>query len=569
MVVSHSPEDANCIIFANFLEHLLTSDGGHRESKSSLQTVTEVKTVLTYLGNNFADLLDRRKVRSFFHNYFDLKRKPGTSKHYISSLISFMDYGISDELIISDECNEQKFIAMRLRLCQWRKSYEKLIDNQKWMDEEDLMEVLITPEQIAVFQQGVEARSAVKLLGQVSSDPSFVPTTLEFTKIRDYILTTLALLNAHRSGVSANMTMDEFKRAKHEKTADKWIISVRKHKTYRKHGPAVVCLPSHEYNILCCYVDKIRPHINCNVHNVFTSFKGNSLESGGVSKQINAIWKRSGVYGEKRPPKKNVSTTVIRKLVTTLVHENHMEKAQPVADLLAHDVHTAKKSYRVRNRQKQAIAGSAAIQEAFQIKQPESSLESPRKRKWEAVEKNMLLSAFSEEINNNEISMAIVRDRYATLETERTERQIYDKLRKMVSLKDNSTDNQHVFLPVVTETLADKLRRILPEMEIRSNPEAAAVSDDDDSILPPTILHGSVKLFSAEETELIEEVYHDIIDSGTISIERIERSTKNAVEHRDLLKTRFTSKQIQNKIKYLRRKKPTATVTRATLPTQF
>ena len=43
---------------------------------------------------------------------------------------------------------------MKLRLYNWRKLYNKKISEQRWETEEEQQEVLITPEQLAIFQQG-------------------------------------------------------------------------------------------------------------------------------------------------------------------------------------------------------------------------------------------------------------------------------------------------------------------------------------------------------------------------------------------------------------------------------
>ena len=70
---------------------------------------------------------------------------------------------------------------------------------------------------------------------------------LEFTNLRDYLMTIIALANAHRSGVSANMMLTEFKRAKIDPKSGNVLLHVMNHKTLRKHGHAVVCLKKDWY----------------------------------------------------------------------------------------------------------------------------------------------------------------------------------------------------------------------------------------------------------------------------------------------------------------------------------
>ena len=199
---------------AKFLVHLMSPDGGKRENKSSVQTVQEVRTVVRVLDNKVYNLVNRYEVRDrFFRDYLDKKCKPGTSKHYMSSLISFIDFAISENLELP-LCTNEDYTVMKLFLYKWRKVYNKEIDERKWVDEADTLEALVTSEQKANFDQGASARNAVKLFGRVVEDKYFVPTLLEFTNMRDCLMTVIALANAHRSGVSANMKLEEFRKAK-------------------------------------------------------------------------------------------------------------------------------------------------------------------------------------------------------------------------------------------------------------------------------------------------------------------------------------------------------------------
>ena len=144
--------------------------------------------------------MDRLKVwDSFFRDYLDAKCKPGTSKHYMPSLFTFMDFGISESLDIP-LCTTEDFTAMKLRLYNWIKLYNKKISEQRWETEDEQQEVLITPEQLAIFQQGEMARKAITTFGYVSEDENFEPSLLQYTIIRDFIMTLIALANAHRSG---------------------------------------------------------------------------------------------------------------------------------------------------------------------------------------------------------------------------------------------------------------------------------------------------------------------------------------------------------------------------------
>lgn len=406
-----------------FLNFLMSPDGGRCDSKSSAQAVQEVRTVIRYLGGDIMNIVNSSKLRDdFFRDYLDKKSKPGTSKHYIRSIIKFMDFAISEEIALPP-CTSDDFTAMKLRLHNWRKSYNKSVDKQTWENMENKISSLVTPEQVQLFENGELARSAIKIFGATVDDDCFVPSMLEYTTTRDYLMTKIALLNAHRSGVSANMVVKEFNNHEINEAEGNVIIRVRHHKTFRKHGYAHICIPIQTFNFMKIFM-KLRERISCSCDNVFVTWRGKPMTSGGVSKQINSIWKRSGVYGDNPPPKKNIGTTVIRKSVTSLVHEHHVDEALPVADLLAHSLTTAGKHYRRKKMEKQATIAVKTIQKVFHGNNENSTL----RRAWSDKEVSILNESFPDE----KVSLELIRERWSNLKLEgRTVKQVYDKLRNM------------------------------------------------------------------------------------------------------------------------------------------
>ena len=562
-------------VMAKFLNHIMSPDGGKRERKSSLQSVREVRTIVSVLDNKVENLLDRYLVRDkFFRDHLDKKCKPGTSKHYMSSLIAFMDFAISDNLHLP-ACTCEDFVSMKLRIHNWRKVYNKQIEEQRWVNEVDDLEVLVTPEQCANFEQGELARSAVKLFGRVTEERNFSPSLLEYTNMRDFNITTIALANAHRSGVSANLQMKEFKKATLDSKSGNFLINVMKHKTVRKHGPAVICLSAQKFRFLEIFVENVRNKIPANCDNVFLSWNGNSMESGAVSKQINSIWKRSGVYGENVPPKKNICTTVIRKSVTTLVHDQQEKDIQPLADLLAHNLQTAKNVYRMRNREKQAITGSAAISNVLHGSSTEptksrevsysepgpiaTTTKSPRLRlPWTTEEEEEVKNVFADEITNKEVSQANVRSKMAKLIIcQRYEKQVYDKIRTIICLNRYDCAME---LPTEEETLSDRIGRL--KSTTYENEEDACHDiqqnenlEDVHSIIATSEfsrLKGLQKLFDTSESEEIKTLCHHIALSGPISIDRIQDALSKTELGTTVLK-RYEIIQIQTRVKYERR----------------
>ena len=106
---------------------------------------------------------------------------------------------------------------------------------------------MITPEQIKTFGTSSRALDAIKSLGRAISGPLITLTQTEFVLVRDFLITSIAVANANRSGVLTQLTLDEFKQAK--SSGDTMILSVRVHKTSYKYGPAKLIVNSHLFII--------------------------------------------------------------------------------------------------------------------------------------------------------------------------------------------------------------------------------------------------------------------------------------------------------------------------------
>ena len=156
--------------------------------------------------------------------------------------------------------------------------------------------------------------------------------------MRDYLLVQIELQNSHRSGVAANLLLDEFHNSQVE--GDYIHIKVKNHKTRKDYGPAKVYFQPHVFSYMKIFVDNVRTLIPDSVLSkvVFVSFNGKAMESGAISKQLNSVWRRAGVYQDmKVAPKRNMTTTMFRKSIST-----------EVANLLAHSEKTQRKYYNAR-----------------------------------------------------------------------------------------------------------------------------------------------------------------------------------------------------------------------------
>ena len=111
--------------------------------------------------------------------------------------------------------------------------------------------------------------------------------------MRDHLFVCVHFGNGHRSGVSANMMLKEFKRVQQQ--GGNYIIHVMKHKTIKTSGPALVTLTETQFKWLEIYVKKIRAQVKPKVDNVFLSWSGFALDPGQISRQLDTLWIKAGI----------------------------------------------------------------------------------------------------------------------------------------------------------------------------------------------------------------------------------------------------------------------------------
>ena len=141
-------------------------------------------------------------------------------------------------------------------------------------------------------------RLAIQHLSELKVDllqPDAVSQQM-FLAIRDFLMTEICILNAHRSGVIANLTLDAFYKSTFKE--DLYILSVKQHKTYGSAGSAKIILEENLYEMLETYVTRVRPIVTSTAKGdsrVFVSWNGAPLSSSSVSAGINSIWQKTGM----------------------------------------------------------------------------------------------------------------------------------------------------------------------------------------------------------------------------------------------------------------------------------
>ena len=343
-------------IFGTFATWLQTADGGRKPEKMSRQHASQINKMLAVIDpKDLASLFDRKLIRdTFLKNHAENAYKPDTIKSYLLSLRYFCSFVLTErpDAVRVNEAGV-RLIDEKARL--WSSSYKKVSQCRHLEKQDEDLSNLITPEMVAEYEQSESARRAVALISQLSGAHCLQIHQAEYTLIRDFILTQIAIANAHRSGVLANMTLGEFNKAR--LSEGNCIITVKKHKTADIHGPARVVLSSTLFGYLKTYIAEVRSVVSetkDDDHTVILSWSGARLTSGQISTAISASWKKAGLLG-------HISSTLFRKSAATAVHTKRKDMTGQLTNLMAHKESTAQRYYKLHEKQQSCIQAATEL----------------------------------------------------------------------------------------------------------------------------------------------------------------------------------------------------------------
>ena len=297
-----------------------------------------------------------------------------------------------------------------------------------WEKMEEDLHALITPRQIVKFERSQAARNAICLFGQLSGAHCLDMMQVHYTLTRDFLLVQISVDNANRAGVLANMKMGELNNTvKHE---DEYVVHVCDQKTFTTHGPVRIVLSPKLYSWLTIFVREARSKVaiasttaNPN-SNVFLSWNGEPMVSSQINKVIKSVWKKAQVDG-------NPSSTLLRKSDVSQVHtaSDSNETRGNLADLMAHNVQTANKYYRLQEKSKSSVQASKQLCNIMceqsdhpdQTTKPNSTSVSPSptasevavpktsRSSWGDDKEALIKTVFQDEIEHEAITLATVK----------------------------------------------------------------------------------------------------------------------------------------------------------------
>ncbi|XP_065680802.1 uncharacterized protein LOC136094737 [Hydra vulgaris] len=423
-------------ILDGFQKFLIGPDG-EKTLSSAKQIRDDIQRMIVFCGlkESIAPLFDPKFFRDNYlvkiqeENSKKTITKASSIKKYLCSFTLFCDY-ILNESINIDNIQPSAILHMKLKNQSWKKVYAKKKKAQDWVKEmEEVMAIdtFVTPEHINKYFESEHSVMAKSLFEKFETSLSTSISQKDFCCMRDHLFSVIHFGNGHRSGVSANLMVEEFNAAK--LVGDFYELYVCKHKTFNSHGPAVITLTPIEFKWMQIYVKKVRPLVETSVRNVFISFSGNEMDSGQISNRLNSLWVKSGIF-EQDSITRQLSCNLIRKATATGIRNENLGHYKEVANLMGHELKTAESSYVVQKKQKSAAVAGQIVR---QYNYSHNKLPTSPRHNWTSAEIKLISNVFNENILTNKISMEdVVKNKIENLPSYISCRQIYDKVRSLM-----------------------------------------------------------------------------------------------------------------------------------------
>ena len=442
-------------------------DGGRREEKTAKQYTSQIFTIIQAIDPEHlavTSLISVKALRDKWLSPLEKRRRPGTCKAYLGSLSKFLRFLMVENpnnLISQGDARKVKE-----QVLEWMSSYNGPIAERRWEKQLEDLEKLVTPKDIQAFDKSDLARNAISTLGQCmdKSRENLPPTQAEYCLVRDYLLTSICINNACRSGPLSSMTLGELRKAKNED--NQVVVDVLKHKTMKYHGPATVVLSPTIHKWVLAFVTHMRHKQDKDEDRVFLSWSAKCMTSSMITAQINSFWQRATGNGDR------VSATSFRKAAVSAVHSDHAHLKKDLADLMSHNPKTAEKFYLIRQKRKNAAKTSESLQNIFrgsasnheieddkrsEEQQTESQESSLNRHVWSTEEEDAIRECFVNNITIKHITIEETRLKIADHPILKNIKatKVRDKVRSLFGI---GSDNSSLQLPTEEETAVQKMQ---------------------------------------------------------------------------------------------------------------
>ena len=375
-------------VYLNLFEKYLKSNsGGKKDPKNAGNEKAQMRRMMSVIckGNipHYLSFVNLKLVEDVWIKGHCLEKKyePGTIKSYLLSLGQFYDFlmrsnvcpSLPNTVPVNHLSTDQLKVAQN-EVSKWRSSlrveedhrqYQVMVeDGDNILTREDFSSVL----ESSSYKQIITKLTAINKKHSENTDKPekselFLLNLETFVNIRDCLLFNLIVCNISRSGAVANMTLEEYHRARASPTGH-YVVQVMKHKTARKYGPCQIIIREEMKQHFDTYVNMVRPQVpGKKCEHFFTSWTGVKMEPGGVSTQISTFFEKC--LGVDFCKERRISATLIRKSLLTYIYDKLPEMKEELGNLMKHDPKTGERFYHLSILRKECAATLEKVHNAI------------------------------------------------------------------------------------------------------------------------------------------------------------------------------------------------------------
>ena len=368
---------------------------------------------------------DGVKLLKTWLSYAVEKYQPGTVRSYLMSLRLFYKFLSQERKSDLPDVSVETLNARRDYMTSWSAAQKKEVLKRKLEIRDEDFRKLLSSEKLHQVCHGNQHVNAVKQLAVTSEETqggesaSRMLSDKSHCEVRDWLMTRLLIDNSGRSGVAANITVNEFNEAVFypgtEEDNARYRVDVKEHKTAGIYGAANVWIYDDLYLLIEMYMRTVRKQF-------VASSNGLPLTSSKVSTCVWRTFQREGV-----DLRGKISATTIRKSLATGMHVHMPQERDHLAALAQHKTDTQAKYYRVHDKKVETDLGRRAVEKLVSLQTSEdrqAKKEGEISDAWKPEETEELKKVFQQEIETGSI----------------TEKDVSEKLMKssMLNLKQRS-----------------------------------------------------------------------------------------------------------------------------------
>ena len=354
---------------------------------------------------------DGVKLLKTWLSYAVEKYQPGTVRSYLMSLRLFYKFLSQERKSDLPDVSVETLNARRDYMTSWSAAQKKEVLKRKLEIRDEDFRKLLSSEKLHQVCHGNQHVNAVKQLAVTSEETqggesaSRMLSDKSHCEVRDWLMTRLLIDNSGRSGVAANITVNEFNEAVFypgtEEDNARYRVDVKEHKTAGIYGAANVWIYDDLYLLIEMYMRTVRKQF-------VASSNGLPLTSSKVSTCVWRTFQREGV-----DLRGKISATTIRKSLATRMHVHMPQERDHLAALAQHKTDTQAKYYRVHDKIVETDLGRRAVEKLVSLQTSEDR-QAKKEREisdaWKPEETEELKKVFQQEIETGSITKMLVKN---------------------------------------------------------------------------------------------------------------------------------------------------------------